>query len=275
MEFRALIDRFKNMPSRPKIGLCLAGGAARGLSHIGVLQVFEEIGMPIDLIVGTSAGAIVGSLWASGVNSEKMHRLARKTEWWFLAKPALFDMGLLSSQGIEDWLERIIQVKEFKEMPIEFVATATDFLTGELVVLHNGDVAHAVRISCTIPGIYKPVRYQGRELVDGGLVQNLPAQVSRAFGAEILIGVDVHADLLGTGVPQTPVVALIHSANILQRQHEIVQLDMVDLIIEPKVGHLSPISFNAVDQFVEHGQAAARERLDELASLLGKVVGGN
>ncbi len=275
MKLDSLVQELKNRPTRPRIGLALAGGAARGLAHIGVLQVLEEVKLPVDLIVGTSAGAIVGSLWASGMSAQKMHRIARATEWWFLAKPVVFGTGLLHSHGIESWLDRIFPVDKFADLPIQFIATATDFRTGELVVLDTGDVTHAVRISCTVPGVYQAVEYQGRALVDGGLVQNLPAQVARAFGAEILIAVDLHSDVLEHETPQTVLVSLIHSANILQRQQELAQLRLVDLVVQPKVGEFSAVSFKSVDQFVERGRVAAQAKLEELTSLLGKVVGGN
>lgn len=267
-ETKKIIEELKQRRNRPQIGLALSGGGAFGIAHVGVLRLLEEIGLPIDIIVGTSAGALVGGFWASGISSKKMYRIGKQTEWWFLAKPIVFKSGLMSSSGIEKWVNRIIYNKKFSDLELDFAAVATDFSTGELVVLNKGSLAKAMRISCTVPGIYQPVKYYGRLLVDGGLVQNLPAEVCRNLGADLLIGVDLHSDLIENEVPKTVVLSLIHAATILQRQHEIAQLKYVDVLIQPKVGRLSQISFKAVDEFVELGYIAASKALQDLNEAL-------
>lgn len=270
-----IIDKVAQLNSnkqRPCIGLALSGGVAYGLAHIGVLQYLEEIKMPIDIITGTSAGAIVGAFWAGKITSRKMYRVAKQTEWWFLAKPAAFKAGLMSSQGIETWFNRIIHKKNFADLDCTFAATATDFSTGELVILKSGNLATAVRISATIPGIYHPVEYEDRLMVDGGLVQNLPVQTCRDLGAEIVIGVDLHSNWIECKTPKTLVLSLIHAASILQRQHEIFQLQAVDVAIQPRVGGLSPINFKAVDEFVGLGYKAAVEAGDQLVHTIDKII---
>ena len=273
MDLEGLITKLKRMEQPPRIGLALAGGSAYGLAHIGVLRFIEELGLPIHLIVGSSAGAAVGAVWASGVSSSQMHQAARQTDWLFLAKPAPFKSGLMSSEGIENWIRRFIGSKSFADLQIPFAATACDFTTGELVVLNQGDVARAVRISCTIPGVYHPVEHQGRLLVDGGLVQNLPAGVCRALGADYVIGADLHANLTDWK-PRTVVRSLIHAAHILQRQHELVQLQYVDVAIQPLLGKLNPINFRPVDQYVDLGYQAAREAAEQLGALFNTILGG-
>lgn len=275
MNISELVEQLAEMPQPPKLGLSLAGGAARGIAHIGVLKFLEEINLPIDLIVGTSAGAIAGGVWASGISSEKMYRLAKNTEWWFLARPVAFRSGLLSSQGIENWVRRIIKEKQFSDLNLEFAVTATDFLTGELVVITEGDVAHAVRISSNVPGVYEPVVYHGRHLVDGGLVQNLPAETCRNLGAEMLIGVDLHSDVLENEVPKTVLWSLVHATNILQRQHEEIQANLVDVLIQPKVGDHSAVNFKVVDDLVEEGYQAAQAATPQLEKELKRILGGS
>ncbi len=274
MSLTELIKAFKAMPSRPRVGLALAGGTAYGIAHIGVLRYIEELGLPIDLIVGTSAGSVVGAFWASGVSSQKMYRMAKNTEWWFLAKPVMFKSGLMSSEGIETWMDRIIREKTFADLNLEFAVTATDFRSGELVVIREGSVANAARISCTLPGIYQPVEYKGRALVDGGLVENLPANTCLSLGADIIIGVDLHSNIIENDLPKTVLLSFIHATNILQRQHELVQLDSVDVLISPKVGSLSPLNFKAVDQFVDLGYDAAQAGEEQLSKLIGMILGG-
>lgn len=268
MDCKEIITKFVEREKRPRVGLALAGGSAYGLAHIGVLQVIEELGIPIDLVVGTSAGSMVGAIWADGMSANRMYRIARKTQWWFLAKPRPFSSGLLSSEGIEDWLGRFLKQKTFGELKVPFAATATDFVSGELVVLKSGDVAKAVRCSCSIPGIYGAVKIDDRYLVDGGLVQNLPAQVALALGAELLIGVDLHADITSDDIPKTIFESLTQATHILQRQHVVHQSDLLDVCIEPDVGGHSPANFRAVDEFVTLGRAAAEKAIPDICTLL-------
>lgn len=269
-----LIYQLHDMVDRPKIGLALAGGGAYGIAHVGVLKVLEDIQLPIDIVVGTSAGSIAGAFWVSGISGTNMARLARRTEWWFLAKPVAFKSGLMSSHGIEQWVSRVTHNKGFQDLQKKFAATATDFSTGELVILDSGNLAKAVRTSCTIPGIYQPVDYDGRLLVDGGVVQNLPAQTCKALGADLVIGVDLHSNLVESDTPTNVVMSLIHAANILQRQHELIQLQAVDVVIEPKVGVLSQVNFKAIDKFIEIGIEAGQQSLTQLEIVLAGIVGG-
>lgn len=271
MDLNGLITQLEQMPSRPVIGLALAGGSAYGIAHIGVLRYLEEISMPIDLIAGTSAGAAAGAVWASGFSSEAMYEIVKSTDWWFLAKPVTFKSGLMSSKGIADWINRLIGSKDFVELNKPFAATATNFATGELVVLKEGSVAEAVRISCSLPGIYQPVEYNGLQLVDGGLVQNLPVGVCRSLGADFVIAVDLHANL-ESKKPRTVMLSLIHAGNILQRQHELVQVQLADVVIQPQLGRLNPFNFRAVDKYVDLGYAAAQSAADQLKQMITQIL---
>lgn len=274
MELDALIVQLKQMERRPVIGLALAGGSAYGIAHIGVLRYLEEIGIPIDVVAGTSAGSAAGAVWLSGITSNKMYEIVKSTDWWFLAKPVAFKSGLMSSEGIEKWIVRLIGDIDFAELKRPFAAVATDFSTGELVVLREGSVARAVRISCNLPAIYQPVEHNGRLLVDGGLVQNLPAEVCRSLGAEYIIGVDLHSNLESQR-PRTVMLSLIHAGNILQRQNELAQLRLVDVAIQPHLGRLSPMNFRAVDRYVESGYEAAKAAADQLAKMISEILREN
>jgi NTE family protein len=272
VELGSLIARFLEMHKQPRIGLALAGGSAYGLAHIGVLRFIEEIGLPVHVIAGTSAGAAAGAVWAGGVSSDQMYQVAKQADWLFLAKPVAFKSGLMSSEGIENWINRILGNISFDDLRIKFAATACDFATGELVVIDHGSVAHAVRISCNVPGIYLPVEYQGRLLVDGGLVQNLPASVCQSLGAEYVIGVDLHANLASLR-PRTVLKSLIHATHILQRQHERIQLQYVDAVIQPQLGKLNPFNFWPVDEYVDLGYKAALEASGQLCKMLKAILG--
>lgn len=272
MDLKALIAELKQMQQQPSIGLALAGGSAYGLAHIGALRFIEEVGMPIHVVAGTSAGAAAGAAWASGVSSDQMYQAAKQTDWLFLAKPVAFKSGLMSSEGIENWINRLLDGKDFSDLKIPFAAVACDFITGELTVLNEGNVARAVRISCTVPGIYHPVESGGRLLVDGGLVQNLPASVCRSMGAEFVIGVDLHANLASLK-PRTVMRSLIHATHILQRQNELIQLQYVDVVIQPQLAKLNPFNFRPVDEYVDLGYRAAREAAEQLGQMLREIIG--
>ncbi len=170
----------QSSPTRPKIGLVLGGGGAKGAAEVGVLKVLEELEIPIDCIAGTSIGAILGGLYATGYRAEQLD--------------SLFRSGLWMTDNVLDLLDRLTETEEwvdFDELPIPFRCVAADFDTQQEVVFRNGNLARAMRASMAIPGVYKPVLVDGKTLVDGGMVNNLPVDVVRAMGADIVIAVDL------------------------------------------------------------------------------------
>lgn len=274
MDVKALIGEFVRLPNRPSIGVALSGGAARGIAHVGVIQQFEEWGLPIDYIAGTSAGAIVGAAVASGITGKTMEKIARETEWWFLAKPIGFRSGLLSSRGFESWLARFIHAPEFADLTTPLAVTATDFCSGELVVIKDGPLLRAVRASCTIPGIFQPVEFLERQLVDGGLRQNLPVTTCKSLGADVVIGVDTHSDIFtGNEIPQTVVLSITHAAHILMHHHTEEQRRQADLLVQPRVGKMSAVNFRDVDMLINEGRTAALRSLPSLVQFLNEQVG--
>ncbi|MBP5277198.1 MAG: patatin-like phospholipase family protein [Prevotella sp.] len=166
--------------TRPKVGLVLGGGGAKGAAEVGVLKVIEELGIPIDYIAGTSIGAILGGLYATGYRAEQLD--------------SLFRSGLWMTDNVLALLDRLTETDEwvdFDELPIPFRCVAVDFDTQEEVVFSNGNLASAMRASMAIPGVYKPVLRDGKTLVDGGMANNLPVDVVKAMGADIVIAVDL------------------------------------------------------------------------------------
>src|SRR5919199_1777404 len=181
---------------RPRLGLALSGGAARGLAHVGVLKVFAEAGLSVDCVAGTSAGALVGGAFAAGMPVEEIERIGRSLRWRDLGRMTISRLGVQSNAFLEDYIRARFPVTRFEELPTPFAAVATDLHTGAAVVMRDeGDVAFAVRASCAVPGWYVPVvDSRGRQLVDGGVVANLPTSVVRALGAEVVVAVDVNFD---------------------------------------------------------------------------------
>jgi NTE family protein len=180
---------------KPTVGLVLSSGGARGAAHIGVLKVLEEHQIPIDLVVGSSIGAIIGGAYAAGVPASRIEEAWRKLDLRQVARslrPTLPLHGWSSGQGLRRFLEELVGDQRIEELPISFAAVATDLETGERVILKEGSLVEAIRASSSIPGLFVPVEHSGRFLADGGLVSPLPVDVARELGAAIVVAVDVN-----------------------------------------------------------------------------------
>src|SRR5213594_4605680 len=181
---------------RPRIGLALSGGAARGIAHVGVLRALEEHEIPVDAIAGASAGALVGGAYAAGLTIDELEKLAREFRWRRMARFSFSRLGLQSNARMEKFLRARLPVTRFEDLKIPFAAMVTDLGAGRAIALRDtGDLAFAIRASCCLPALHVPVRdADGRLLVDGGLVANIPISYTRELGADIVIAVDVGAD---------------------------------------------------------------------------------
>ncbi len=177
---------------RPQIALALGGGAARGLAHIGVLKVLEEEGIPVDLIAGTSIGAALGALYAAGVSVHRMETVMRELDWRALARlidPTLPTSGLMDGKRVAIFLQELLPVATFEELRIPLAITATDVQTGEALIIRKGNLLEGLRAAIAFPGIFTPVPYGERFLVDGGLINPVPLDVAYQMGAAKVIGV--------------------------------------------------------------------------------------
>lgn len=174
-----------------RVGLALSGGAARGMAHVGVLQVLEGEGVPVDCIAGTSAGALVGAACAAGMNSEQLYEMAMTFRWRQIARPVWPRHGLVSFARLESLIINLIGDVTFADLALPFAAVTTDLETGQPLILREGRVAPAVRASCSVPGFVTPVELNDRQLIDGGVSNNLPISVARDLGADVVIAVDL------------------------------------------------------------------------------------
>jgi len=291
-------------PSRPRIGLVLSGGGARGLAHVGVLKVLEQMQIPVDVIAATSMGAIVGGLYASGMRADEMERELLQVRWDEVFSPRierrhlsqrrkeedfeispLIELGLrdgelrtpqgaVSSRGLESLLRRytlpVRGVQSFDELPIAFRAVSTDMETGRAVVMDGGDLALALRSSMSVPGVFAPIEIDGHILGDGGLVNNTPVDVARALGAEIVIVVNIGTPLSGRAALSSAVGLTQQMINILTEQNvqrSLATLKPADVLIAPELGTLSSADFAEVRTLIALGMAGARGRSDKLAAL--------
>jgi NTE family protein len=256
---------------RPRLGLALSGGAARGAAHVGVLKVFREEGIAVDCVAGTSAGALVGGAFASGMSLEELEEVAREMRWRDFGRMTLSKLGVQSNVRMESYVRERFPVSRFEELPVPFAAVATDLLTGTPVVMRDeGDVAFAIRASCALPGWYVPVTDEhGRLLVDGGLVANLPTAVVRSLGAEVVVGVDVNHDgAKFLGAPTSVVGVLLQSIILMQRTAAVHQRQLADVVISPRVGHIRWDEMTRSDELIAAGEEAARAALKTIRELL-------
>jgi NTE family protein len=288
-------------PPRPRTCLVLSGGGARGITHIGVLRVLEEMRIPVDCIVGTSAGAIIGGVYASGASPDEIEHAIRSADWDLLLsdRPTraersiyareldrehlggpevgqqrgsmLLPRAVVSGQALQAFLHELVSPTgrgPFDALPIQYRALATDFESGHLVVLSDGDLATAIRASMSVPGAFAPVEIDGRILVDGGLVRNIGVDIARELGAERLIVVNVGTPLYRREQIDSFLSAAEQMLNILAEQNvgaSLAQLHPGDVLIEPQLGGFSATEFARGADHVLEGELATRARELSLA----------
>jgi NTE family protein len=258
--------------ARKKIGIALSGGAARGFAHLGVLKVLAEHDIPIDYIAGTSAGSIVGAGVACGMTIEQSIEVGKKMSWFRMTGFSYSAKGILSNASMGDFLAKHYPCKNFEDLKIPFAAVACDLETGkEVVFKEKGDLVTAIRASCAIPGVFAPVEHEGRLLIDGGVVQLVPTKAVRKLGAEIVIAIDVNAcGASYWGTPSTFLGVFFQSAMMLLRTAGKSQHYRADVVIIPEISHLRPDEIGKMNEFVEAGEKAALEKIDEIKALISE-----
>ncbi|MEP6705900.1 MAG: patatin-like phospholipase family protein [Pyrinomonadaceae bacterium] len=266
----APLRKHSRQESRPRVGLALSGGAARGMAHVGVLRALEEHAIPIDVIAGTSAGALVGGVYAAGLSIDEIEELGRSLHWRDVGRTTISRLGIQSNARMEKLLRARLPVTRFEELRFPFVAVATDLNSGEPVVLSEGDLAFAIRASCCVPGWYIPVTdAQGRQLVDGGLVANIPVTYARDLGADLVIAVDVNAEgAKFLGPPHSIIGILLQTTMVVQRTAAIYQLKAADVVIRPLVGHIRWDEMARANELMTAGYDATLKTINEIRALL-------
>ncbi len=290
--------------ARPRIGLVLSGGGARGVAHVGVLKILEEQRVPVDVIAGTSMGALVGGLYASGMTASEIETLVTSLDWQdaFRDRPPRTALGFRRKQDDRNFLVRyslgvsrdgfelptglvqgqkqtqilrgatlpVADIDNFDQLPTPFRAIATDLESGGEVVLSSGDLVSAMRASMSAPGVFTPVERDGRLLVDGGLVNNLPVDIARQMGVDVLIVVDVSFPLFARDELTSPLAVTNQSAAIMVRNRTLekrASLQTQDMVIEPQLGTMSAADFSRVAETLAAGKQAAHGMRERLAGL--------
>ncbi|HQU92672.1 MAG TPA: patatin-like phospholipase family protein [Pyrinomonadaceae bacterium] len=256
--------------AKKKIGLALSGGGARGFAHVGVLKALVENDIPIDLIAGTSAGSFVGGAFAAGLSVDEIVEVGKKITWFGVAGFSYSPKGFLSNAAMKGFIESNFPVSRFEDLRIPFTAVACDLETGEEIYLKDaGDLTHAIRASCAIPGVFVPVADDGRQLIDGGVVSPVPTRAVKKMGADVILAVDLIT--CGTtywGSPSTLVGTFFQSAMIMLRTTSKHQHYRADVIIEPAIAHIRPDDISKRDELIELGYKSVVDSLDEIKRAL-------
>lgn len=252
------------MPQEVRIGLALGGGFARGIAHLGVLQVLVNHGIPIHYVAGCSAGALVGAMFCSGLDPRLMQRAAQNMNWRSLVRLRLRRDGVLDSSGLERFLHEHIGTPTFADMKVPFLAACTDLITGDEVLVTEGSVAMAVRASAAFPGLFVPVNLGGRTLVDGGMLNNVPVRPVRRMGADVVIAVDLGATRPDAPRPENMVAILLSALNLLQRPQIDQHLQEADVVIQPDLCEFGVSELDRQREMVIIGREAAREALPRI-----------
>ena len=251
-------------PKLPRVGIALGGGFARGLAHIGILKVLEEEHIQVDFVAGTSVGSVIGAAYASGISAKELEEIASLVRFKDFSRWTFSRFGLFSNDKMSVFLRKILRCKTFEELRIPLAIAATDIITGEPAVFTTGDLVDPVRASCAYPGMFQPVRIDGRLFVDGLLAHAVPAMPLRDMGAERVISVYLAAHWVKPGGPR-------HVFDVIGQCFSIAQSRMCgpwqaasDIVISPEIGEFAYDDFVRASELVRAGEMAARAALPQI-----------
>ena len=250
------------------IGIALGGGSARGFAHIGVLQALDEAKVPIGIVAGTSAGSLVGAFYAAGFSPWKMQEVALKVRDIDVADLSSGNKrGMIGGAALKRLVNGFLDNMPIEKMPRRFAAVATDLASGEKVAIQRGDTGAAVVASCSIPGVFVPTLFEGRELVDGGLTSPVPVAVARQMGADLVIAVDVGGR--PSSKPRTGLYEIIlQSFEIMSRSLAQLESKGANLLILPKTDEFDGSDFSARKEMIEAGYLAGQAAIPKLRDAL-------
>jgi len=253
-----------------RIALVLGGGAARGFAHIGVLKILESNGIPIHMIVGTSAGSFVGSLYAYGLNAYQIQKLSLDIQRSDIADFTIPDNGFIKGDLLEEYVNRMLRNTTMEKLRIPFYATATELPNGKETVFRTGNTGKAVRASCSIPGVFNPAMIGNKMYVDGGVVSPVPVDAAKRLGADVVIAVDISSDL-DTTKPSGTIETILQAINIMSSRISVAQLSRADIVIRPLVGHIGSADFDRRNDAIIEGEKAALQALPKIREIVEQL----
>jgi NTE family protein len=266
-KFRAFAYGEQNEPrERPRVGLALAGGFARGIAHLGVLRVLREAEIPIDCVSGTSVGALIAIGYCAGASLEEMAKVGETTSFADFGRWTPSWLGLATNRRMEKYLARFTTAKTFEELRTPLAIATTDINAGVSVYYSHGPIAPPLRASCAYPGLFVPIQFEGRTLVDGFLTAPVPVEGALLLGADVVIAVYLEAGTVEQ--PRTFTDVLSRAFNIVQRHSDLAWRTQADVIIEPDVKSFVWDDFSRTPEMVAAGEAAALAALPQIRAVL-------
>jgi NTE family protein len=258
-------------PVKLKIGLALGGGAAKGFAHIGVIKMLEASGIHPDVVAGTSAGSVVGALYASGMDAFALQQTAFGLDESKIRDVRLFSGGLVQGQALQDYVNRLVHNQSIEKLKIPFAAVATELETGKRTVFVRGNTGQAVRASSSIPGVFEPTEIRGRHYVDGGVVAPIPVDAARQLGADFVIAVDISARPDGSN-PQGMMNIVSQSIDIMGQQLATQETARADVVIRPRLGGIGPTDFEQKNQAILEGEKATLAAIPQIRAKLAAMA---
>ena len=258
-------------PKPAKVALVLGAGSSKGFAHVGVLKVLEINHVPIHLIVGTSVGSVVGSLYAFGYSAFEVQEIALSVEKGDVIDPLYVPtQGFVKGEKLEEFVNKMVKHTPIEKLKIPFLAVATDVQQGQEVILEKGNTGSAVRASCSIPGVFRPAKIGDRIYVDGGVMSPVPVAAAKRFGADVVIAVDISSEVEKT-TPQGTVETLLQAIAIMYANLGAIQLGQADVVIKPKVAHISPFDFTKRHEAILAGEKATLAVMPQVTQILGRL----
>jgi len=258
------------LPKPAKIALVLGAGASKGFAHIGVLKILESNRIPIHLIVGTSVGSLVGSLYAYGYSAFELQKLSFSIEKGEIIDLTIPDNGFIKGEKLEEYVNAMLKNTPMDRLKIPFYAVATDVQNGQEVVFGRGNAGTAVRASCSIPGIFRPVKIGNKMYIDGGVVSPVAVEAARRFGADMVIAVDISASVERT-LPEYTIETILQSFSIMSSKLASFQLSTADVVIKPKVGYIDSSDFSKRHEAILEGEKATLEALPQIVQMINRL----
>lgn len=250
-----------------KIALVLGGGAAKGFAHIGVIKILEAQGISPQIVVGTSAGSVVGAVYASGYSGVALQEVAMDLDESTVGDLTLPNRGFIKGEGLQNYINKLVRNQPIEKFKRRFGAVATNLKTGESVLFQQGNAGLAVRASSSIPGVFQPTLIGGYEYVDGGVISPVPVRFAKQMGADFIIAVDISSNPSQSALTSTKAV-MLQSVNIMGKALRDQELQLADVLIRPQVGTIGPSDFESRNKAVLEGEKAALAMLPQLKQKL-------
>ena len=257
-------------PRAAKIALVLGAGASKGFAHIGVLKILETQMVPIHMIVGTSVGSFIGGFYAYGYNAYKLQTIAMSIEKDDVTELILPDNGFVGGERLRSYVNGKVMNTPIEKFRIPFYAIATDIKTGEEIVFGSGNAGMAIQASCSVPGVFQPARFSGKTYVDGGVVNPLPVDVARRYGADVVIAVDISSSI-DSNIPTSTLESILKSVDIMYGKMSLAQIAKADIVITPNVSFVGSSDFTKRHEAILEGEKAAIAALPRINAILSRL----